>query len=167
MTTDIPLKSAMIAWNPKLHADPNYPGVAGRVLVVPWPDHEGKSKLLLCTTGACGADWQETSPINRLRMLFVEAWQIVCRDGIDPHDMHSALMVIPEYRDQLSGEKFFTWELPRVVMRQHAIDKIRHCLAQLKQLPFAHNITPELTVEEVHGALAEALFITNQHSRKH
>ena len=157
----------MIAWNPRFDADPSYARVPGRVLVVPWPDNTGASTHLLCTTGACMADWQETSPINRLRMLFVEAWQIVCRDGIDPYAMHVALMVIPEYRDQLSGEKFFTWALPRVLMRQHAIEKIRHCLTQLKQLPFAHNITPELTVEEVHGALADSLLITNQQTQNH
>jgi hypothetical protein len=46
---------------------------------------------------------------ERLLKLYVEAWHIIARDGVSPDDVHAALMVIPEYRDSLSGETFFYW----------------------------------------------------------
>lgn len=163
MRADIPLKSAMIAWNPAgLPAD-QYPGL---VIVVPWPDQSDRTKSFCCTIGACLTDWQETSPINRMRMLFVEVWHIVCRDGIDLALMHRALMVIPEYRDMLSQEKFFTWQRPRADYTA-AADKIDYCLKKLRQLPLAHDIAPELTTEEVYGALIEASSIIKQHTQKY
>lgn len=46
---------------------------------------------------------------ERLLKLYIEAWHIIARDGVSPEDVHAALMVIPEYRESLSGETFFSW----------------------------------------------------------
>ena len=43
-------------------------------------------------------------------MLYIESWHIMARDGITPKDLHLAMSVVPEYRDSLSGETFFSWE---------------------------------------------------------
>ena len=61
------------------------------------------------STGACRSEWRKYTAKERLLMLYIEAWHIVARDGVKPEDMHAALMVIPEYRDSLSGETFFSW----------------------------------------------------------
>ncbi len=101
---DIPLKHAMIAWNPANHGD-------GRVHVIPHPDDRNWTNFLKLTdtTGACWTVWGKWSKHQRLEKLFIEVWHMVCRDGNDPEVIHKALMVIPEYRETLSGETFF-WQ---------------------------------------------------------
>jgi hypothetical protein len=95
---DIPLKIAMLAWN---DADYGYCNGEnkGKVIVIPWPDERRLCDLLKVsmTTGACMTAWHEWTKTQRLCNLFIEAWFIVCRDGVSPRDMHDALMVIPEY----------------------------------------------------------------------
>lgn len=104
---DVPLKDAMLAWNNMRDTTSGRPGA---VAVVPWPDKRDLCERLklTCTAGACSADWHSlNNRAERLCKLFVEAWHIVCRDGVTPKAMHHALMVIPEYREILTGEKFF------------------------------------------------------------
>jgi hypothetical protein len=99
---DIPLKDAMIAWNPKKYG--------GQIVVVPWSKQGGRYCdywELDMTVGACYGEWREISHTKRLLWLFIEAWYITCRDGIDPIDMHKALSVIPEYMDTWNGESLF------------------------------------------------------------
>jgi hypothetical protein len=107
---DIPLKIAMLAWN---DADGYANGEnPGKVVVVPWPDERGLCNHLKVsmTAGACYSAWHEWTKTQRLCNLFIEAWFIVCRDGVSPRDMHDALMVIPEYRDTWNGETLFSHE---------------------------------------------------------
>ena len=106
---DVPLKIAMIAWTPRCNPGE---GVAGRIIVIPqpldcadWFLHFGVTN----STGACRSEWRKYMAKEQLLMLYIEAWHIVARDGVTPEDMHAALMVIPEYRDSLSGEAFFSW----------------------------------------------------------
>jgi hypothetical protein len=110
---DVPLKSAMIAWN-SLHD--GYFGIPGRVMVIPWPDRGCCDFFKLANTvGACSG-WRGMGSFTGKRLnesqmllqLYIEAWHIVCRDGVNPEAMHSALMAIPEYRETLSGERFFS-----------------------------------------------------------
>ena len=78
---------------------------------LPWPDKQRLCDYLKLsmTTGACNAGWHDKwTKTERLCQLFIEAWFIVCRDGVSPRDMHDALMVIPEYRDTWNGETLFT-----------------------------------------------------------
>lgn len=103
---DIPLKNAMIAWNAMrdgLHAEP------GKVIVIPHPDSCGYCNRLkvLNTVGACMTEWRRMTKAQRLCKLFIEAWYIICRDGVSPKAMHEALMVIPEYRETWNGEPLF------------------------------------------------------------
>jgi hypothetical protein len=105
---DVPLRHAMIAWNVGKKAW-NSSGEFGdgRVFVIPHPDkYRLDDRLgLRRTTGACWVEeWKNASPTERLARLMVEAWHIVCRDGVSLKDMHEALLVIPEYRDTLSGD---------------------------------------------------------------
>jgi len=111
---DVPLKSAMIAWN-SLHD--GYYGTPGQVMVIPWPDRGYCDFFKLANTvGACNG-WRSMGSftgkkLNKSQMLlqlYIEAWHIVCRDGVNPEAMHSALMQIPEYRETLSGESFFSF----------------------------------------------------------
>lgn len=39
-----------------------------------------------------------------ISLLYIEAWHAIIRDGINPRDMHRALMVIPEYRNTLAAD---------------------------------------------------------------
>ena len=102
---DIPLRSAMIAWN---RLDETQ-GTPGAVMIIPWPDSKGYCDFfkLTMTCGACMSDWRNIPKHKALLQLFIEAWYIVCRDGVSPKDMHEALMVIPEYRDTWNGETLF------------------------------------------------------------
>jgi hypothetical protein len=99
---DIPLKDAMIAWNPRPRGD-------GRIVVIPYPDHASWTDRLKLsdTTGACWSHWGTWSPQDRLARLLLEAWCITCRDGLEPRAIHEAFMVIPEYRETVEGESFF------------------------------------------------------------
>ena len=104
---DIPLKHAMIAWN---RAD-SYPRYfqPGKIMVIPHPDKQGLCNhlRLQMTTGACWTAWSKWTKQQRLLQLYIEAWHIVSRDGVNQRDAHDALMVIPEFRDTLSEDFSF------------------------------------------------------------
>lgn len=105
---DVPLAHAMLAWNPLPYGD-------GRMVVIPHPDsdHWTDRLKLSDTTCACWTYWGEGTKEKQLTQLFIEAWHIACRDGVRLETIHAALMVIPEYRETLSGETFF-WFPPNV-----------------------------------------------------
>ena len=100
----------MLAWNSRWDNFAGY--LPGKVQVIPNPDDQClcNRHRLANTVGACMYDWAGLTTDQRLAKLFVEVWHIVCRDGVDPQDIHDALLVIPEYRDALSGETFFSWK---------------------------------------------------------
>jgi len=106
---DVPLKIAMIGWTPKHRSKV---GIPGKIIIIPktndgrdWFRHFGVTD----STGACWVQWREMTAKERLLKLYIEAWHIIARDGVSPEDVHAAFMVIPEYRDSLSGETFFSW----------------------------------------------------------
>jgi hypothetical protein len=110
---DVPLKVAMIAWTPsKRFGKAPLMGICGRIMIIPklndGSDYFRHFKVT-DSTGACWTKWGAMTKKERLLMLYIEAWHIITRDGLDPKDVHEALMVIPEYRDTLSGETFFSW----------------------------------------------------------
>lgn len=108
---DVPLKIAMIGWTPRARFGlASLTGIPGKIIIIPkhndgrdWFRHFGVTD----STGACWVHWPEMTAKERLMRLFIEAWHIVCRDGVSLKDVHEAFMVIPEYRDSLSGETFF------------------------------------------------------------
>ena len=112
---DIPLASAMIAWNELNNCLEEYGEKPGDIAVIPWPDRSRWCDRLKLqnTMGACsgwhpdGFQIKKPSKKEMLLQLYIEAWHIICRDMLNPKDVHEALMVIPEYRDTLSGESFF------------------------------------------------------------
>ena len=116
---DVPLARAMLAWNPLPYGD-------GRMVVIPHPDkdHWTDRLKLSDTTGACWDYWGEGTKQKRLTQLFIEAWHIACRDRVRLETIHAALMVIPEYRETLSGETFF-WSSPNSVIRLHWVQLLQ------------------------------------------
>lgn len=100
---DVPLKHAMLLWNRK----DDRPYGDGRMEVIEHPEKDTRTWTLTCSTGACCAEWTQLNTEERLAKLYVEAWHIACRDGVALKTIHEALMVIPEYRETLSGEPFF------------------------------------------------------------
>lgn len=110
---DVPLKIAMIGWTPKgRFGKTPLTGTPGKIIIIPktndgrdWFRHFGVTD----STGACWVQWREMTAKERLKKLYIEAWHIIARDGVLPEDVHEALMVIPEYRESLSGETFFSW----------------------------------------------------------
>jgi hypothetical protein len=103
---DVPLQNAMIIWNGTHDCDDRRPfGIA----VVPHPERpESRQWNLQNSCCAPFAEWKTWPTGRQLLNLYVDAWHIICRDGITPEMMHDALSVIPEYRETLTGEKFFT-----------------------------------------------------------
>lgn len=100
---DVPLKRAMLLWNPKS----DEPTEDGRMEVVEHPEKDSRTRTLTRSIGACCAEWAQLNTMERLVKLYIETWHIACRDGVEPKTIHEALMVIPEYRDTLSGDAFF------------------------------------------------------------
>lgn len=111
----IPLKDAMIAFNPVNRFISSRGGEPGQVMVVTHPDTHQISKHLSDTVAPkWDLDRVDLSKSSReelfLRMkLMVEAWHIACRDAVPLANIHEALLVIPEYRDMLS-EDFYVAE---------------------------------------------------------
>lgn len=105
---DVPLKHAMLAWNGVW--DARHDDRELKVVIIPHPDSAGScDRLRLSNTCcACFCEWGNMSKLRRLYQLFMEAWYIVARDGVPQQMMHDALMVIPEYRETLSGERLFS-----------------------------------------------------------
>jgi hypothetical protein len=104
---DVPLLHAMLAWNPARCGD-------GRIIVIPHPDEDGWTNRLKLSDTTC-ADWTwwaTATKQQRLAKLYIEAWHIACRDGVSIRSIHEALMVIPEYRETMSGDKFFSQQAP-------------------------------------------------------
>ena len=114
---DIPLKEAVIGWTPKgRRGRYPLPAIQGRIVVIPqardghdWFRYFGVTD----SNGACFTEWETLTKEQRLLKLYIEAWHIIARDGVAPEAVHAAFMVIPEYRDSLSGETFFSWAIPQ------------------------------------------------------
>jgi len=102
---DVPLYDAMITWNGLADVSATYKlGIA----IVPHPEPDFcRHWKLSNSAGACYTYWRELSTPRRLLQLYTEAWHIVGRDLVPMEMVHDALLVIPEYRDTLSGEEFF------------------------------------------------------------
>jgi hypothetical protein len=79
--------NSMICWNPG----------TGQVAVVPHPDHARLSQGFQMTTGACDSNWPKTKSALRTAM-FIEAAHLIVRDRCDPQAVHSAFLVVDEYR---------------------------------------------------------------------
>ena len=102
----IPIRQAMIAWNPL--ATELYPHNGdGRIKIIKWPDLDGEVDRFKfdCTGGAAHTEWHTCKDTDvLLAMLMCSIWNIVCRDGITIEAAHEALMVIPEYMDNISAD---------------------------------------------------------------
>lgn len=112
---DIPLKVAALAWTPN-RGNHSSIGAIGRIMIIPklnersdWWRHFGVTD----STCAVFCEWQNWTKQKRLLKLYIEVWHAICRDGIDPKAAHEACLVIPEYRDTLSGEWFFNEPMPK------------------------------------------------------
>jgi hypothetical protein len=99
---DVPLVDAVIAWTPVCSSWSS----PGKIAVMKLGCHRPLyDKLgLLLDAGAVYRKWKERTETERLAKLYIEMWHIVLRDGLNPIDVHSALSVIPEYRDSLSED---------------------------------------------------------------
>lgn len=93
---EIPIEKAMILWNPK--------NEGGGIKVIRNPERSREFRHLHCSAGACYAYWAGMTTEQRKTKLLIEAWHIAVRDGLDPKEIHEALMVVPEYREMLSGD---------------------------------------------------------------
>lgn len=56
------------------------------------------------TLWACESCWEKMTDDERIKLMYIDAWTAVIRDGVNPQDMHKALLVIQEYRKTLSPE---------------------------------------------------------------
>lgn len=92
----------MIVWVPNTQVFPGY----GRVAVIKHPDENRvyRRQGFTRSDGACFTFWRERDTAEQQRMLLVIAWQMVVRDGVKAQDVHTALSVIPEYRDMLAED---------------------------------------------------------------
>ena len=111
---DIPIKYAAIGWNCTRPSPMEFYGyIKGKIVIIPMDvqlSRKGdlwRQLKLSNSTGAVFSEWSNYTKKERLLKLYIEAWHIICRDGLNPKDVHEAFMVIPEYRQTMSGEMFF------------------------------------------------------------
>ncbi len=97
MNTDIPLKDAILAWNP-YDQETNK---VGNFMVLPWPDTNNllTKHDLLYSTGAPYREWRNATPQNRSVMFIKELHKIALSSRAPIQYIKEALSVIPEYRD--------------------------------------------------------------------
>lgn len=93
---EIPIEKAMILWNPKSEG--------GGIQVIRHPEKNNATRYLRSSAGACYAYWQHMTTEQRKLQMLIEVWHIAVRDGLDPREIHETLMVVPEYREMLSGD---------------------------------------------------------------
>ena len=100
MRKDIPLECAVLEWFPVIYE--SIPENKRGYVRVYWLGKDAPLRLSF-TAGAVhkSGRWDKGS---RIATLYIEAWHAIIRDGINPKEMHKALMVIPEYRDTLSAD---------------------------------------------------------------
>lgn len=94
------LAQTMIAWTPCYDnnvEDPHW----GEVKVGQHPDETGWSDEYDYTEGMCNAEWTRETAVCWLYRLFNK---IVVRDRLDAIMVHSAFLVIDEYRETLSDD---------------------------------------------------------------
>lgn len=72
----------------------------GEIAVVSYP---GPRTGLRYSTGACLSDWPEDFEERKLR-VFVEAHNMIIRDGCPPLAVHRALLPLKEYCDGLAAD---------------------------------------------------------------
>jgi hypothetical protein len=91
---DIPLREAQILWDYS-GREPDAPSIivvgadAGR-----WNDRD-----YLSSWGCCNGEFADANETDKLRLLFAKFVELVTVEGLDPRNVHGALMVIPEYRE--------------------------------------------------------------------
>lgn len=104
----IPIERVMIAWNPGSRVVEN----GCNFMVIAHPDETGITRHMLCTTGACGSDWNEFHEAQRRAELILRLWKIVAIDRVPAREVHESMMVVPEYAEMFSFEDIYGDENP-------------------------------------------------------
>lgn len=100
-TLDIPIKSAVIAWQPAFLRRNDGDAVAGEVAVFKFLDPGERSFAM--THGACWCEWAEQSVEELIDALDWLKRIMVREYGIAPQHIEAAFTVIPEYRRHQSN----------------------------------------------------------------
>ena len=100
---EIPIRKAMIAWNPTREGWCPRGGLPGQVGVCEHPDNGQLNPL---SSWVCfNQHLTPKAPIQFYQLqLLIEAWHMMGRDGVSQKEIHDAFMVIPEYRSMMSSD---------------------------------------------------------------
>ena len=93
---DVSIKHAELAWNPG----------TDQILVVPYPEEPewfGDFRLSY-TAGAVFGYWEGLKKHERQLALLTEAMRIIVIGACPPGAVHTALLVVPEYRELFGGD---------------------------------------------------------------
>lgn len=82
-------KDSMLVYNPG----------TDQVAVFRYPIYNHEARDYKMSLLACDSTFRESRPAIRKTLLFIEAYQAIVRDGVDPGALHRALFVIDEYRE--------------------------------------------------------------------
>ena len=83
----------MICWKPSDKS----------VKLAPWPDVE-RETAGWSTVGACFTHVRAKNFQTRQALVFIHAMHMIVRDGLDPYDVHAALLGLEEYQDGLADD---------------------------------------------------------------
>lgn len=95
MPKDIPIAEAMIIWDGDGLLDPPV-----RVVQSGGEDDQRYPALW----GACNMDFRDADPATKILMLLQQFHWMVLGYGLAPTVVHEALLVIPEYRENIAPE---------------------------------------------------------------
>lgn len=82
------VKEAMLVYNPG----------TDEAAVLPWPDYDHLSRGYRYSNLACCSDFKALKKTESELLMFVEAYEAIVRDGVDPKAIHNAMLAIDEYR---------------------------------------------------------------------
>ena len=92
--TDYPLANTQVIWNPT--EDLSLPPLA--LVQISGND----DNRYISSWGACNGDFVEADPAAKLSMLYRQFIHLVVNEKLDPQDVHTTFMQIPEYRQALA-----------------------------------------------------------------
>lgn len=94
MVSPIKLKDSLILWNPITIENPD--GMP-RIIVIQRGHNHPCVKAYRYSSGGCYM-WVHSAPfMERKAFVLAEALCIIIRDGLDPQEVHSAMLSIEEY----------------------------------------------------------------------
>lgn len=75
----------------------------GKATLGPWPENGNRAPYRYSAL-ACDLKIHRMSRDQRVAQVFIEAMHLIVRDGVDPLQLHHALLGLEEYRNAMADD---------------------------------------------------------------